>query len=198
MNQQMWEERYAQREAVWSGKVNPWLVEVAGPLSPGTALDLACGEGGDAIWLAEQGWQVTGVDFAAAGLARAAKAAEATGVAVDWVQADLSQWQPTETFDLVTMHFLHGPRELREAALRSAWAATGGTLLVVSHDKANLTEGTAGGPPDPDVLYGPTEMLAAIGVGADDPVVRRAEVVVRDTDQGRWVDGLLVLSKPDL
>src|SRR5215212_3228239 len=76
-----WEERYAGEEKVWSGNPNPQLVAEISGMTPGTALDVGCGEGGDVIWLARQGWRVTGADFSANGLARAARHAEQAGVA---------------------------------------------------------------------------------------------------------------------
>ena len=133
-----WEERYSGDEQVWSGHPNAQLVAEVSPLNPGTALDVGCGEGGDVIWLAQQGWQVTGADFAANGLARAARHAADAGVAdrVDWWQVDARTFAADgRTFDLVTTHFLHPPdggmvdvvRRLSEAV------APGGHLLVVGH-----------------------------------------------------------------
>ena len=199
MSQSHWEDRYAQPERVWSGKVNHWLRQTAAGMTPGTALDLACGEGGDAVWLASQGWRVTAVDFAAAALQRGARAAEAAGVAdrIEWVQADLaSGWDPGRTFDLVTMHFLHTPdRAVRATALHTAWAAARGTMLIVAHDPANLVEGTAGGPTDPAVLYGAGDVLQVLGLEPGDPQVRTAVARRRETPAGRWVDAVVVLQR---
>ena len=133
-----WEERYAGDANVWSGNPNPQLVAEVSGLTPGTALDVGCGEGGDVIWLAQQGWQVTGADFSPAGLARAAQHAEDAGVAgrTDWLQVDARTFAAGgRTYDLVTSHFLHPPdgamvevtRRLCEAV------APGGHLLVVGH-----------------------------------------------------------------
>ena len=133
-----WEERYAGEEKVWSGKPNPQLVAEVSRLTPGTALDVGCGEGGDVIWLARRGWRVTGADFAANGLARAARHAEEAGVAdrCDWWQVDARTFAAGgRSYDLVTTHFLHPPdggmvevtRRLSEAV------APGGHLLVVGH-----------------------------------------------------------------
>lgn len=133
-----WEERYAGEEKVWSGNPNPQLVaEVAG-LTPGTALDVGCGEGGDVIWLAQQGWTVTGADFSANGLARAQRHAESAGVAerTSWWQVDARTFEAGgREFDLVTCHFLHTPDgSMVEVAGRLATAvAPGGHLLVVGH-----------------------------------------------------------------
>jgi len=133
-----WEERYSGEEEVWSGNPNPQLVAEASGLTPGTALDVGCGEGGDVIWLARQGWRVTGADFSANGLARAARHAEEAGVAdrTDWWQVDARTFAADgRTFDLVTTHFLHPPDgAMVEVTRRLADAvAPGGHLLVVGH-----------------------------------------------------------------
>lgn len=136
--EQFWEQHYRGRDQVFSGGANPILVETAGALPPGTVLDLGCGEGGDAIWLARQGWQVTAVDVAATALARAARHAEAAGVAerVAFQQHDLTVSQPTGSFDLVTAQYLQSPVTFpREQVLRDAAqvVAVGGLLLIVDH-----------------------------------------------------------------
>ncbi|NPC97016.1 bifunctional 2-polyprenyl-6-hydroxyphenol methylase/3-demethylubiquinol 3-O-methyltransferase UbiG [Nocardioides sp. zg-DK7169] len=133
-----WEERYSSEEKVWSGNPNPQLVAEASRLTPGTALDVGCGEGGDVIWLAQQGWRVTGADFSAKGLARAARHAAEAGVEdrTDWWQVDARTFDPAgRTFDLVTTHFLHPPGgTMVEVTRRLARAvAPGGHLLVVGH-----------------------------------------------------------------
>ena len=136
--EQFWEGFYRERERVWSGRVNPVLVNVVGRLPAGTALDIGCGEGGDAIWLADRGWQVTAVDVSATALARAAERAAAAGVGgrIDWQRHDLERTFPTGAFDLVSAQYLHsGVDFLREQVLRSAVhaVASGGLLLIVGH-----------------------------------------------------------------
>lgn len=133
-----WDERYSAEEKMWSGNANPQLVAEAGRLTPGTALDLGCGEGGDVIWLAEQGWRVTGADFSAKGLERAAAHAAEAGVAdrCDWWQVDARTFEAGDReFDLVTTHFLHPPEgSIVDVVRRLAPAvAPGGHLLVVGH-----------------------------------------------------------------
>jgi 2-polyprenyl-3-methyl-5-hydroxy-6-metoxy-1,4-benzoquinol methylase len=133
-----WDERYSGPEKVWSGNPNPQLVAEAAGLKPGTALDVGCGEGGDVIWLARQGWTVTGADFSANGLARAARHAEQAGVAdrVDWWQVDARAFAASgRSYDLVTSHYLHPPDGgMVEVTRRLAEAvAPGGHLLVVGH-----------------------------------------------------------------
>ena len=133
-----WEQRYAGQGEHWSGSPNAQLVDLVPGLAPGTALDVGCGEGGDVIWLARQGWRVTGADFAANGLARAARRAEEAGVArqVEWWQVDARHFDAGgRTWDLVTTHFLHPPSGgMVEVTRRLAAAvAPGGHLLVVGH-----------------------------------------------------------------
>jgi 2-polyprenyl-3-methyl-5-hydroxy-6-metoxy-1,4-benzoquinol methylase len=138
-----WEERYSGEDKIWSGQPNPQLVAEVSGLTPGTALDVGCGEGGDVIWLARQGWRVTGADFSANGLARAARHAEEAGVAdlTDWWQVDARSFEPGgRSFDLVTTHFLHPP-DGGMVAVTSRLAdavAPGGHLLVVGHAPSDV------------------------------------------------------------
>ncbi|TDB75036.1 MFS transporter, partial [Actinomadura sp. KC216] len=145
---EFWDSRYAEHDHLWSGDPNQMLVQETSDLEPGTALDLGCGEGGDAIWLAKRGWHVTATDISGVALERAARHAEAAGVAdrIDFQQHDLGVSFPKGTYDLVSAAFLHFPQEglPREPVLRAAAAAVapGGTLLIVGH---------SGPPPwDPD------------------------------------------------
>jgi 2-polyprenyl-3-methyl-5-hydroxy-6-metoxy-1,4-benzoquinol methylase len=138
-----WDERYAGEERIWSGKANPQLVAEVDGLTPGTALDVGCGEGGDVIWLARQGWRVTGADFSANGLARAARHAEEARVAdrTEWWQVDARTFEADgRSFDLVTSHFLHPPDAgMVEVTRRLAKAvAPGGHLLVVGHAPSSV------------------------------------------------------------
>lgn len=133
-----WDERYSGAEPVWSADPNPQLVAAVSGLAAGTALDVGCGEGGDVIWLARQGWRVSGADFSARGLARAARHAEQAGLAdrIDWLQVDARDFSADgRTFDLVTTHYLHVPDYgMVEVTKRLAEAvAPGGHLLVVGH-----------------------------------------------------------------
>lgn len=136
--QEVWEQRYQGSERLWSGKVNAPLQELVATLVPGTALDLGCGEGGDVIWLAQQGWHATGVDIAQTAIDRATEDARNAGVSerTTWERVDLSSWEPQSQFDLVTCSFLHTPPEVdRDGILRrsSQAVAPGGYLLVLSH-----------------------------------------------------------------
>ena len=164
MDSQEWDQRYAGTGLVWTAEPNRFVVAELQDLAPGRALDVAAGEGRNAVWLAARGWQVTAVDFSAAGLDKGRRLAQARGVGIDWVQADVRDYQPEAgSFQLVLVAYL----QLREAELdgvlrRAATAlAPGGVLLVVGHDVANLTEGT-GGPPDPAVLYTPESITRSL------------------------------------
>jgi len=133
-----WEAFYREGRARWSGRPNASVVDETADLAPGTALDLGCGQGGDAIWLARRGWTVTGVDISAGALEVARRAAAAAGLAgrIAWERRDLSTAMPEGAFDLVAATYLHSPVEMgRDAILRAAArrVAPGGTLLVVGH-----------------------------------------------------------------
>ena len=175
-----WDARYAGHDLLWSAEPNRFLVEEVGALAAGEALDAACGEGRNAVWLAERGWRVTGVDFSPVALAKARRMAAHRGVSVDWVEADLLEWEPPRPFDLVVVLYLHLPAPLRRRVLRrmARDVAPGGTLLVVAHDRSNLTEGH-GGPQDPALLYGPGDVASDVG---DLLRVARAETVRRPVE----------------
>ena len=181
-----WDERYSGDELVWTSTPNEFVVAEAVGLQAGRTVDLACGEGRNSIWLAEQGWEVTGVDFSPVGLAKAKRFADLWGVEATWVESAIEQWTPPpEGFDLVAMCYLQLPQPNRSAALAVAASAVarGGTLLVIAHDIDNLVRGF-GGPSDPDVLYRVDEVTeAAAEAGL---TVERAEQAVRvvDTDDG--------------
>ena len=136
--ERFWEGHYRARERVWSGRANAVLVDIAAPLPPGTALDLGCGEGADAIWLAGRGWRVTAVDVSATALERAAAHAVSAGVEdrIDFQRHDLAHTFPTGAYDLVSAQYLQSPVDLpRDRVLRAAagTVAPGGLLLVVTH-----------------------------------------------------------------
>lgn len=143
-NEEFWDERYGGHGHghghghIWSGDPNAALVEEVSGLTPGTALDLGCGEGADAVWLARQGWKVTAVDVSGVAIGRAVQHAADTGTAdaIDFQRRDLSESFPEGLFDLVTSQFLHSPAEpISEGILRAARdaVAPGGTLLVEGH-----------------------------------------------------------------
>jgi SAM-dependent methyltransferase len=180
MKRSDWNERYEATELLWSAGPNRFLVAETEGLAAGRALDLACGEGRNAIWLAERGWQVTAVDYADVPLARAARIAAARDVAVELVHADLLDWEPEEgAYDLVCVLYLQLPAGERRRVLAGAAkaVATGGTLLLVGHDLTNLADGH-GGPSDPAVLLTPEDVASELpGL-----TVEKAERVYRDVD----------------
>jgi SAM-dependent methyltransferase len=197
-----WDARYAGKDLVWGVEPNRWVVEVCTGLPAGRALDLACGEGRNALWLARQGWQVTGVDFSHVALERAGELADDGPSLVHpprWVQADLLSYQPpSAAFDLVLLAYLQVSAERRTAVVRSAaqGLASGGTLLVVAHDSTNLAEGT-GGPHNPRVLYTAADVARDLG-GLPDVQVTRAERVTREvttSDGPRHALDLLVTAR---
>lgn len=189
MDHSDWDRRYAAAGLVWTARPNRFLVAEALPLAPGRALDLAAGEGRNAVWLAERGWQVTAVDFSAVGLEKGREMAAHRGVDVAWVQADLTGWRaPDGSFDLVCVLYLQVPAADRTPVMRAAARALapGGTLVVVAHDIRNLDHGV-GGPQDPAVLYGPEDVLADLD-GMPALRAERAEHVLRPVDGRDAID----------
>ena len=156
-----WNARYDTAELIWKGEPNRFLPPEVEGMVVGTAVDLACGEGRNAVWLAQQGWTVTGVDFSDVGIDKARRLASDNDVDVTWVVADATTWAPpTEGFGLVAVFYLQLPAADRRAALRTAARAldVGGTLVLVGHDLLNLTEGH-GGPQDSAVLLTAEDIL---------------------------------------
>ncbi len=193
-----WNARYSQKELVWSAEPNRLFAEEVGALDPGRALDLACGEGRNAVWLAGRGWRVTGVDFSDVALEKAKRLAESRGVEVEWVLADVLGYDPAPRgFDLVALLYLQLPRAELAPVLRSAAdaVARGGTLFVLGHDTANLTAGY-GGPKDAAVLYTAQDVVPELG----DLVVDRAEAVERtialDPGEAVAIDALVRARRP--
>lgn len=160
-----WDERYAAGE--WPTEPDPLLVELAGSLPPGQAIDLGCGTGRNAVWLATAGWKVTGVDGSSVGLAQAGERAESVGTSLVTVQADLAEYRPDPgAYDLVVVANIHLPTDERDHLFAAADAlAPGGHLYVVGHHLESL--GLAG-PPDPERLY--TEDLLGDAFGELDVV----------------------------
>lgn len=178
MDSDAWNARYAAApDLVWTGEPNRFVVQELAGLSPGRALDLAAGEGRNAVWLATRGWHVTAIDFSHVAVDRGRHLARARGVAVSWVVGDVrDQIAPPGRFDAVLVAYLHLPAADRAGVLANAAAAlaAGGTLLVVGHDRANLAGGI-GGPHDPALLYTPEEIVAEL----DGLTVHRAETAGR-------------------
>lgn len=149
-----WDARYDTSELIWKGELNQFLPLEVADLAPGTALDLACGEGRNAVWLAKQGWIATGVDFSDVGVEKGRAHAAENGVEATWVVADVTTWEPPANgYDLVAVFYLQLAAEERRASMITAVRAlgVGGTLVLVGHDLLNLTEGY-GGPQNPSFL----------------------------------------------
>jgi SAM-dependent methyltransferase len=170
-----WDARYAEAELVWSRGPNRLVETECADLPPGRAVDLACGEGRNAIWLASRGWEVTAVDFSRVALDKGRRLAG--DVEVEWVCADATQWRG-KGYDLAVVAYFQVPAADRRTAVRHLVDSLrpGGTLLWVGHDSTNLTEGT-GGPQDPAVLMTAEDLLADLeGMAVD---VERAGRVAR-------------------
>ena len=158
MGAEFWDARYGEQDALWSGRANPHLVSEAGKLAPGTALEVGAGEGGDALWLADNGWEVTAIDISQVALDRAR--AHADGRAIDWQQADVLDWTPPAAgFDLVNAHYFHlrEPNRARAMATLAAAVAVGGTFLFVGHAPGHMEHG-----PHEDMLQTPQQVVAGI------------------------------------
>ena len=186
MDAEAWDERYAANELVWSAEPNRFVAEELTDLPPGRAVDLAAGEGRNAIWLARRGWQVTALDFSAVALDKGARLAGDTEV--EWIVGDATEWRSEQPLDLALIAYLQLPAAQRRAANRHAVESLrpGGTFLLVAHDSTNLAEGT-GGPQDPAVLMSAEDVLADLD-GIDVDVVRAGrvarEVAVGDDHRG--------------
>ncbi|MCB0908595.1 MAG: methyltransferase domain-containing protein [Nocardioidaceae bacterium] len=165
-----WDEHYSAEKRVWSGNPNHALVTEMGGMTPGRALDVGCGEGADAIWLAQQGWRVTALDVSSVALERGRAAAAEAGVEVTWVHAGLTEAAlPEGGFDLVSAFYPAIPDSVGEPlATLLRLVAPGGTLLFVHHADVDWTEARERGF-DPDA-YLQVEEVAA-GVPADWTVV---------------------------
>ncbi len=194
-----WDERYragAGHGGIWATEPPRVIREIVGGLTPGSALDVATGDGRTAVWLQQNGWTTTGVDFARAGLELAG--ARPGGDRVEWVEADVRTWTPPQRYDLVVVAYLH--LDDNQPVLRriAEWVAPGGHLVIVGHDLENLVVG-GHGPSDPEVLYSPELLRAAV-----EPVmtVTRCErlrrggddLEVRGHTEGDAVDAVLVAS----
>lgn len=180
MDRNDWNQRYRTSELVWTAQPNRFLVAEVADLAPGRVLDLAAGEGRNAVWLAEQGWDATAADYSEVAIEKARELATSRGVAIAAVVADATEPLPGEpVFDLVVAAYLQLPEPDRTEALRNAAAAVapGGTLLVIAHDETNLEHGY-GGPQDPAVLTGPLAVAAALE-GFD---IEKAERVEREVE----------------
>ncbi len=182
MKSEAWDARYAEAGLVWGPAPNRFVAAETEDLAPGRALDLACGEGRNAIWLAERGWRVTAIDFSSVAVNRARCLAAERGVTVDFAVGDVLE-APLEqaAYDLVLLAYLQLPLDERASVLMRAAAAVrpGGLFLLVGHDLRNYAEGH-GGPRRPDLLWTVAEIGGALSVAG--LTVERADEVLRDVE----------------
>lgn len=196
MQREDWNAKHGESGLLFGAEPNRFLVAEAAELPPGRALDLACGSGRNAVWLAQQGWSVVAADFSDVAIEQARALAAERGVDVAWVEADLREWEPTaRAFDLVVALYLQLPaEELAPIMVRAAEAvaagAAGGTMLVVGHHSDNLTSGS-GGPKDPRVLFTPENIAAEL----DGLEIEKAEAVLRPVDGARDAIDALVRAR---
>jgi SAM-dependent methyltransferase len=179
MRAEEWDERYRASAMVWGAEPNRWVADEVADLPPGTALDLGCGEGRNAVWLARRGWRVVAVDFSTVGLSKGRELELHAGgdAAVEWVAGDATTYRPAAPVDLALLCYLQLVAAERRAAVRSAAGALapGGVLLVVGHDSRNIPDGT-GGPQDPTVLFTGADVVADLA-GLDLTVEKAGEVL---------------------
>lgn len=188
-----WDSTYEEEQLVWPAEPNMFLPPIIEGLEVGSALDLACGEGRNAIWLAHRGWDVTGVDFSAVGIEKARTVAGDTQV--DWIVADVTTFAPDQKFDLVMIVYVHlGPTDMERLFSRAITAlAPGGTLIGVGHALRNLTDGV-GGPPYAEILWteeGIAPLVESLNIVTLEETLRAVEA--SDTDA---IDLLLQATKP--
>jgi len=185
MDAAAWDDRYAATDLVWSAEPNVWVRELCAPMAPGRALDVAAGEGRNALWLVEHGWTVTATDFSPVAVTRIREIADRRlppdlrGRLDAVVRDATTAWPSPPSYDLVLFCYLHLPpaQWVRAVAAGIDAAAAGGAVVVVAHARRNLTEGV-GGPQDARVLLDPEDVVASVvGLPA---VVERAEVRERE------------------
>jgi SAM-dependent methyltransferase len=185
MSARDWDDRYRGTDLVWSATPNRWVAEETATLTPGRALDLACGEGRNSIFLAQQGWDVTGVDFSGEAIAKSHRLALAQQppITIDWRRADATQFDEPNSYDLAMLVYLQLSAPQRREAIRAGWQSLrpGGVLLVIAHHSDNLAAGV-GGPQDPVVLYTQDDVLADLTAAGAQYTTQRAERVERPVE----------------
>ena len=194
----LWNERYQQRGAVWGVGPNQFVADRLAGEHPCRVLDLGSGQGRNAVWLAQQGHQVTAVDVSDTATAQAAEIAAEAGVVVEFIAADLQTWQPDAgSFDIVVLAYLQAPPGLRKAIHAKAVRALapGGRVFVVAHHRDNLEHGI-GGPPMIEVLFDEETVAAdfdGFEIVENNRVVRRVE---KDDVSGDALDLVFIATKP--
>ena len=193
MSNEMWDEKYQGKELVWSADPNQFLPPAVADLPVGKSLDLACGEGRNAIWLASQGWHSTAVDFSAVGLEKGQAIAEKEGLTVNWVLSDVLTYHSDERFDLIIIFYVHLPSDELDVIFKTSreLLAPGGKIIGVGHALRNLTDGV-GGPQHPSILWEVSSVQDRLD-GLDAVVV---EERTRETEAGTAVDVYLEATAP--
>lgn len=193
MDAHEWNERYNGAGFVYGASANEVVVELTTPLPRGKAVDIGCGEGRNAVFLANRGWLVEGIDFSQVALDKAARLAQNSPKAVverlTWTCADLTTADFGSGLDLALIVYIHLPPDQRRELLRRAQnaLAPGGALLVLGHHSRNLDEGV-GGPPDPEILFTPEDIEADL-----DPSMQLdfSRDLGRETEDGTAIDALV-------
>jgi SAM-dependent methyltransferase len=207
MDSKDWDARYAAVDLVWSAAANQWVEELVSPLTPGRALDVAAGEGRNAIWLVEHGWEAVAADYSAVAIERARRLADErlgdrAGL-LTTVVADATEPSPggPAAYDLVLFSYLQLPMpDWRKALARGIEAAVpGGRIIVIAHALSNLTAGW-GGPQEPSVLYDPEDVVAIVEDLPDLPVdvelaELRTRVVTKEDGEHEALDTIVVLRR---
>lgn len=190
-----WDARYGENASgIWSGAPNHALVTEAGGLPPGRALDVGCGEGADAVWLARQGWEVVGLDPSGVALERARSAAEGAGVAVTWVHGQLHEVTDElaeSSFDLVSAFYPTLFTDTEPLAALTRLVAPGGSLLVVHHADVDPERARAHGF-DPTELLSPADVAAGVPEGWTVAVDERRERLISGGAGAHHADDLVV------
>jgi SAM-dependent methyltransferase len=193
-----WNERYAAQGELWGAGANRFVIAELTGLTPRRVLDLACGQGRNAVWLAQQGHAVTAVDWSDVAIEQAGAIAAKAGVEVEFLARDLLQWDPEPgVYDLVLLAYVQLPEVYRKAVHAKATAALapGGQVFLIAHHRDNLEHGI-GGPPTTDALFDEAQLAADF---ADLTIVRN-EVVLRPAEKdgisGTAIDILFVAEQP--
>ncbi|CAM3451682.1 bifunctional 2-polyprenyl-6-hydroxyphenol methylase/3-demethylubiquinol 3-O-methyltransferase UbiG [Kibdelosporangium persicum] len=193
MDEAFWDTMYREKDRKWSGNPNPTLVAEVSGLRPGTALDVGCGEGADAIWLAGRGWRVTGVDVSSVALDRAKQ----HSTEVEWLHLDLAKEPVPGTYDLVSAQYVHfQPKEdMLELHRRIAEAvAPGGTLLIVGHDPQEAHRHAADKPDIPhDIFFGADTLTSLLA--QNEWTIEVAETRTLDRPDHRMYDFVFKASR---
>jgi len=188
-----WDDKYREQPELWGRPPSRFLVDLAADLPLGTALDFGSGQGRNALWLAEQGHSVTGLDLSPVAVGQAAAVAERHGLDAAFEAVDLTAWDPAgRTWDLVLLSYLQLPAEDRRRAHHAAVnaLAKGGTLILIGHHRDNL-DGGVGGPPSPEVLFSEEQLAEDFA----ELRIRRNETALRPTDEGDAIDVVLVAER---